>query len=299
MVTVATKRAHERAARPEQLSFWRNGATIVMLIFLLYFFLPLVWIIFASTKSNGGLFSSFGFWFAPDFNLFQNVHDVFTFENGIFVDWMENTLLYATTGAVGSSLIAALCGYAFAKYRFPGKRVLFGTILAAVLVPTTVTALPLYLLFSNIHITNTPFAVILPSLVNPFSVYLLRIYAEQAVPDEMIDAARIDGAGELRIFAAIAFRLLAPGFVTALLFAFVGIWNNYFLPLLVLNDDTLFPVTLGLSNWNALASNPGQAPLPLYPLVITGALISILPLIIAFLVLQRYWRGGLVFGSVQ
>jgi multiple sugar transport system permease protein len=282
-----------------QSPFWRNASTIFMLLFLVYFFLPLIWILFAATKTNGGLFSSFGFWLAPDFNLLQNLHEVFTFEDGVFVDWMENTLLYATCGAIGSSVIAALCGYAFAKYRFAGRNVLFGVTLAAVLVPTTVTALPLYLLFSNTHLINTQFAVILPALVNPFSVYLMRIYTEQAVPDELIDAAHIDGAGELRIFVAIVFRLLTPGFVTILLFAFVGVWNNYFLPLLVLNDASLFPVTLGLSNWNALASTPGQSPIPLYPLVVTGALVSIVPLIVAFLFLQRFWRGGLVFGSIQ
>jgi multiple sugar transport system permease protein len=154
-------------------------------------------------------------------------------------------------------------------------------------------------LISNAHLTNTQLAIILPALVNPFGAYLMRIYAEQSVPDDLLDAARIDGAGEFRTFVTIVFRLLAPGFVTVLLFAFVGVWNNYFLPLLVLNDEKLFPVTLGLANWNSLASLPGQAPIPLYPLVITGSLVSIIPLIIAFLFLQRFWKNGLAFGSVQ
>ena len=118
------------------------------------------------------------------------------------------------------------------------------------------------------------------------------------MPDELLDAARIDGAGEFHIFATIVFRLLAPGFVTVLLFAFVGVWNNYFLPLLVLNDPHLFPVTLGLANWNALAATPG-APQALYPLVVTGSIISIAPILVAFLFLQRFWENGLAFGSVK
>ncbi len=289
----------KRSSARRQGALGQNVSTIFMLAVLLYFLLPLVWLIFAATKSNGGLFSSFGFWFAHDFNLWQNLHAVFTYDNGIFVRWLGNSILYATCGAVGSSLIATLCGYAFAKFHFAGRNVLFGMILATVLVPTTVTVIPLYLLLSNAHLINTQFAVILPALVNPFGVYLMRIYAEQAIPGELLDAGRIDGAGEFRIFTNIVFRALSPGFVTVLLFAFVGVWNNYFLPLLVLNDEKLFPVTLGLANWSALASLPGQAPIPLYPLVITGSLVSIIPLILAFLVLQRYWKGGLVFGSVQ
>jgi multiple sugar transport system permease protein len=270
-----------------------------MMAFLLYFLFPLVWVMFAATKTNGGLFSSFGFWFAHDFNLFENVRDLFTYDGGIFLNWMGNSLLYATCGALGSSLLAALCGYGFAKYQFAGRNTLFGIVLATVLVPSTVIALPLYLVLSAHDLINTQLAVILPVLVNPFGVYLMRIYAEQAVPDELIDAARIDGAGEFRLYWEIAFRLLAPGFVTVLLFAFVGNWNNYFLPLLVLNDPHLFPVTLGLANWNALAVTPGEVSRPLDPLVVTGTLVSLIPLIAAFLFLQRFWRGGLVFGSVK
>ncbi len=151
---------------------------------------------------------------------------------------------------------------------------------------------------SKSGLSNSLLAVILPTLVNPFGVYLMRIYAEQAVPPDLLDAARVDGAGEFRIFVTIAFRLLMPGYVTVLLFAFVGAWNNYFLPLLLLSKSDLYLLTVGLAYWNSLASQPGVAQV-LYILVITGSVVAILPVMIVFLFLQRYCQGGLSLGSVK
>jgi multiple sugar transport system permease protein len=270
----------------------------VMLLGLVYFIIPLVWLFLASTKTNSGLFSSFGFWFDKDFNLFQNIQDLFARDGGAFAVWMRNTVIYAFIVSVGSMIISALAGYAFAVYRFRGRNVLFAVILGSVFVPATILAVPLYFLLGTTGLSNTLLAVILPGLVNPFGVYLMRIYAERAVPDELLDAARVDGAGEFRIFATIAARLLAPGLVTVLLFAFVGAWNNFFLPLLVLRDADVWLVSLGLANWNALAAQPGQAQV-LYAIVITGSVVAVLPVMLAFLFLQRYWQGGLSLGSVK
>jgi multiple sugar transport system permease protein len=267
-------------------------------VFLVYFLLPFFWLIVSATKTNPDLFTSFGLWFAPNFNLFNNLSDLFTHDNGVFFTWLWNTAYYAVTSAVGAAFLATLAGYAFAKFRFPGRTLVFAIILGSIMVPGNALAVPIYLLLSKIGLINTPLAVILPSLASPFSVYLMRIYAEQSVPDELLDAARVDGAGEIRIFWSVALRILAPGFVTVLLFAFVATWNNFFLPLLVLSDPDYYPLTIGLYTWNAQAAANGGAQL-LYTLVITGSLVSILPLIVAFLFLQRYWQGGLTFGSVK
>jgi multiple sugar transport system permease protein len=153
--------------------------------------------------------------------------------------------------------------------------------------------------FSKVGLVNTPWAIILPSLVNPFGLYLMRVYAQDAVPDGLIEAARIDGAGEFRIFWQVAMRLLAPGFVTVLLFTLVATWNNYFLPLIMLNNPSLYPVTVGLANWAAQASMGGGASGDVLPLVVTGSLLSIIPLVVAFLMLQRYWQSGLGAGGVK
>ena len=178
---------------------------ILMFACLGYFILPLLWLLIASTKTNAGLFSSFGFWFAKDFNLFQNLSDTFSYDKGVFLLWMKNTFIYAITAALGSSLISALAGYAFSQYRFRGRNLLFGIVLGSVLVPLTVFAVPLYLLIFKLGISKSLLALILPSLVSPFGVYLMRIYADQAIPPDLIDAARMDGAGELRIFISVVF----------------------------------------------------------------------------------------------
>ncbi len=206
---------------------------------------------------------------------------------------MLNSLLYSAGGALAATLIAAMAGYALGKYPFRAREGVFAVILGAVLIPPPLLALPLYLLASSIGVVNTYWSVLIPSLVTPFGVYLARVYAEASVPDELLDAARVDGAGELRIFCTVGLRLMSPALVTICLFQFVGIWNNFFLPLMMLADDKRWPLTLGLI-WNSQLRDQ-----PWYDVVVTGSLISVIPLVIAFLALQRYWRSGLSAGSVK
>jgi multiple sugar transport system permease protein len=271
--------------------------TLFMLAFLVYFLMPLGWLIIASTKSLDDLFSSFGLWFSH-FNLFDNISETFSKDDGVYWDWLRNTLMYSFVSAGGAALLAAAAGYGFAKFEFRGKGLLFWFVLGSVMVPTTALAIPTYLMFSKLGLTNNPLSIILPSLVSPFGIYLMRIYAEAAVPSDLIEAARIDGAGEFRIFQRIAFRLLAPGFVTVLLFTFVATWNNYFLPLVMLSEPRWYPLTVGLAHWNNQA-NAGGGATAAFTTVITGSLISIVPLIIAFIFLQRYWQSGLGTGGVK
>ena len=271
--------------------------TGLLMVFLVYSLLPLFYLVVSATKDGGALFSSFGLWFSS-FDLFANLSGVFTYDGGVFINWLWNTAYYSVISAVGASFVATIAGYSFAKFRFRGRTLLFAVILGSIMVPPTALVIPTYLLLSKVELINTPLAVILPSLISPFGVYLMRVYAEQSVPDDLLDAARVDGAGELRVFWSVALRVLAPGFVTVLLLSFVTTWNNYFLPLVVLNDPSLYPLTVGLASWNDLASGGGGAQ-NLYPLVITGALVSIVPIIVSFLFLQRYWQGGLTFGSLK
>lgn len=287
--------------RPHRLRSRASTAlTVAMALMLAYTLLPLLWLVMSSTKNSESLFSSFGLWFGHGFAFFHNVHEVLTYDNGIYVRWLGNTVLYAVLGAGGAAALAALGGYGLAKYEFRGKRAVFGTVIGAITVPTTALAVPTYLLYSKIGIVNTPWAVIIPALASPFGLYLMRVYALEAVPDSLLEAARIDGASELRTFFTISLRLLAPGFVTVLLFTLVATWNNYFLPLIVLNDPQWFPLTVGLSQWNTQTMGPQTgATLDLYPMVITGSLLAIIPLVVAFLLLQRYWQSGLAAGSVK
>ncbi|HEV7951438.1 MAG TPA: carbohydrate ABC transporter permease, partial [Glaciihabitans sp.] len=259
-----------------------------------YFLVPIWWLFVASTKDRGDFGSTAGLWFA-DFNLVENVQNLLSYNGGVYLRWMLNSILYAGFGALIGTLIAAMCGYALAKYNFPGREAVFNIVLGGVLVPATALALPLFLLFSQVGATNTFWSVFLPSLVSPFGVYLARIFASASVPDELLEAARIDGAGEVRTFFTVSRRLMTPALVTIFLFQFVAIWNNFFLPLIMLRDESLFPVTLGLYAWN---SQVNQIP-EIRTYVIIGAFLSIIPLIIAFLSLQRFWRGGLGAGSIK
>ncbi|GGQ49250.1 ABC transporter permease [Streptomyces griseorubens] len=271
--------------------------TVLTSLVVLYTVVPLIWLVINATKTQAGLGSSNGLWFADDFALWDNIRDTFTYGDGIFTRWLLNTLLYVVLGAGGATLLAVLGGYALAKFDFPGKRGVFATVIGAVAVPGTALAVPTFLMFSKMGLTDTPWAVILPSLVSPFGLYLMWVFASEAIPTELLEAARMDGAGEARTFFTVALPLLAPGIVTVLLFTTVATWNNYFLPLIMLKDPDWYPLTLGLSAWNSQAETVGGE--VIFNLVITGSLLTILPLVVAFLFLQKYWQSGLAAGSVK
>ncbi len=247
-----------------------------MLAVLVYFLFPLFWLVVASTKQTSDLFSTFGLWFADDFHFFQNVRDLFatrTLDGGTYLVWMRNSALYSVTSAVVAGLTATAAGYGFAKFEFRGRELMFWIVIGSVMVPTQALAVPTWLMFAEIHLTNNPLSIILPCSVSPFGIFLMRIYARSAVPGELIEAARLDGASELRIFRSIAFRLLAPGFVTVMLFAFVQCWNNFFLPLLMLSEAKWYPLTVGLNQLG-------------YTGAIVGSLLAIIPMIVAFVLLR-------------
>ncbi|MET7309141.1 carbohydrate ABC transporter permease [Streptomyces sp. NPDC005134] len=271
--------------------------TVLTGLVLLYSLVPLAWLIISATKTQEGLAHSFGLWFNGDFALWDNIRETFTYSDGVFTRWLLNTVLYVVVGAGGATLLAVLGGYALAKFKFPGKRAVFAVVIGAVAVPGTALAVPTFLMFSKMGLTDTPWSVIIPSLISPFGLYLMWVFASEAVPDELLEAARIDGAGELRTFFQVVLPLLAPGIVTVSLFTMVATWNNYFLPLIMLKDPDWYPLTLGLNSWNAQAATAGGT--PVFNLVITGSLITILPLIAAFLLLQKYWQSGLAAGSVK
>ncbi|MEU4220502.1 carbohydrate ABC transporter permease [Actinoplanes sp. NPDC026623] len=282
------------AATKQESLLSRTAAMLIMGVCTVYFLVPIWWLFVGSSKSREQFTSTAPLWFA-DFDLVGNVRELLAYRDGVFLRWMVNSLAYTGGSALLGTLLAAMCGYALAKYRFPGREALFNLVLGGVLVPATALALPLFLLFSRVEATNTFWSVFLPSLVNPFGVYLARIYAAASVPDELLEAARIDGSGEVRSFFTVSVRLMFPALVTIFLFHFVAVWNNFLLPLVMLGDERLFPVTLGLYSWNTQVN---QLP-ELRGLVIVGALLSIAPLVVAFLFLQRFWRSGLGAGAVK
>ena len=271
--------------------------TLVMTLGLVYSLLPLFWLLVNASKTQQNLFSTNGLWFGGHFALFDNIQQTLTYNGDEFLRWFGNTMLYVAVGAGGATFLATLGGYGLAKFDFPGKRGVLAIVLGAVAVPSTALAVPTFLMFSKIGLVNNPWGIIIPSLVNPFGLYLMWIFARDAIPAELLEAARVDGAREWRIFFSITLRLLRPGMITVLLFAIVATWNNYFLPLIMLNDPKWYPLTVGLNQWNAQSQTAGSA--PIFNLVLTGSLLMILPIMIVFLVMQRYWQSGLAAGSVK
>ncbi len=292
----AGRRAQSTRSRrgPRESVISRTVAMVIMLVFTLYFLIPIWWLLVASTKNRADLFTTNPLWFAEP-ALWQNITSLLSYDGGIYVRWIVNSVAYAGIGALVATIVSGMCGYALAKYRFRGRELMFNVILGGVLVPATALALPLFLLFSQVQLTNTFWAVFLPSIVSPFGVYLARVFAEASVPEELLEASRLDGAGEVRTFFTVSIRLMVPALITIFLFQFVGIWNNFFLPLIMLRSEELFPVTYGLYAWN---STINQFP-ELRGFVLIGALLSIIPLIITFLLLQRYWRTGLGTGALK
>jgi multiple sugar transport system permease protein len=273
--------------------------TLLLMVFLIYTFIPLVYLVLSATKTNGDLFATFGFGFGTEFNLWKNLSDLFSRDNGIFSRWMFNSVLYASVSGAGAALLATAAGYAFAKFKFRGRNLSFALVLGAVMIPQTALVVPIFLLLALSGLSDNPLGVILPSMISPIGVYLMRVYIEQGVDDELLDAARADGAGELLIFRAIVLRLVAPGMVTVALLSFVGTWNNYFLPLIVLRSQEYQPITVGLATWYQLAQQGGGGGQVLFSIIITGALVSIIPVIVVFLLLQRFWQGGLTAGAIK
>ncbi|MGH3359985.1 MAG: carbohydrate ABC transporter permease [Nocardioidaceae bacterium] len=284
-------RSGRRPVRPA-----RTQIIVVVLLTVaaLYFLLPVYWLAVSATKSTEDLFGSFGLLLSEP-QLLSNLMDLATYDSGIYLRWLFNSAFYAGVGATGATLLAAMAGYALAKYQFRGREAIFGIVIAGVLLPGTALALPLYLLMSQVDLVNTYWAVLLPSMVTPFGVYLCRIYASAAVSDDLIEAARLDGAGELRIFFTIGLRVMAPALATVFLFQFVDIWNNYFLPLVMLSDSDLYPMTLGLTSWLTFADREPT----LYQLTVGGAFVSVIPLMVAMVVLQRFVRMGMTEGSIK
>ena len=283
----------------------RAGNLVLPYLFLgvlvVYFLIPIWWLFVASTKTAAGLFngSNGALWFDQTFALLPNLKVLFTYNDGIYLRWIANSLFYAVAGGVGATVLAVLAGYGFAKFRFRGRRLMLSVLLGSVMVPLTALVIPTFILFSNINLTDTVWAVILPSLLNPFGVYLMQVYTADAVPDELLDAARVDGAGEVKTFFGVALPLLRPAVVTVLLLSIVGTWNNFFLPLAMLANTKLFPITVGLGLWMGQASGNNSGGENLWGVIIIGSLVSVIPLIIAFLALQKYWQGGLSIGALK
>jgi multiple sugar transport system permease protein len=272
--------------------------TMLAVIFAIFTLIPIWWIFVNSTKTEPNLFATFGLWFAHPFRLFSNMREIFANQSqGSLAQWFRNTVIYAFCGGAGATVLSATAGYGFAKFRFRGNHALFMIVLSALLIPLTAVAIPLYILYAKVHMDSTMEGIILPFMVSPVGVYLMRVYISGAVPSELVDAARADGAREATIFLRVAVPLMTPALITVFLLSVVASWNNYFLPFIVNNTTSLDPLPVGVYVWFQHSTSGGGYQ-DFYLYTVCAGLLTIVPIIILFLALQRFWRGGLLLGSL-
>lgn len=267
-------------------------------LFLIYSVAPVWWLIVNATKDSRDLLLTNGLWFA-DFNLIENLRQIATYQDGIMLRWTANSLLFAVVGGGIGTVIALMAGYGLARFQFRGRGLCIALVVGSFLIPYSMLTLPLYLLFSRMGLTNTLWAVLIPTIINPFSVYLAKVYTEASIPKELLEAARLDGAGEARIFFSIVIRMMPTAGATIFLLAFVASWNGFFLPITMLQDSENWTMTLGLYNWLRQSQVSNASTVDFTSIVITGSLLSVIPMALVMILLQRFWRTGVSLGALK
>jgi multiple sugar transport system permease protein len=270
----------------------RPVATVILhtalIIGALITVLPLLWMVSASLMPTGES-TIYPPRLVPSHITFQHYADLFTRLN-LGRSFLNSTIVALAITAI-SLLFNSMSGYAFAKLHFAGRDRLFGLLMAALVIPTQVGMLPLFLMLKGMHLVNTYWGVIIPGMASIFGIFLIR-QSMIALPEEVLDAARIDGASELRIYLSIVLPLARPILVTLAIFTFMTAWNDFMWPLIVLTDSSRY--TLPVSVANLVGEHVQDT-----ELMMASSVLTVLPVIILFLLLQRYYIAGLMVGSVK
>jgi multiple sugar transport system permease protein len=278
----------------------------ILLTFAVFFIAPVVWLLLAPTKSDEALITSSPFSFGDFHHVVLAWRHLDAFSDHIFRRWIGNTLYYALTATAITLAVSVPAGYGLAIGRFPGRKLILSLTLVVMIMPAAALVLPIFLELDAMHLIGRSLSVILPFAFFPFGVYLAYIYYQTALPPELLDAARVDGATELQTFLRVALPLAKPVVALVFFFSFVSDWNNFFLPYVVLADSDQYPITVGLSN--LLASTPsfnpavgggGQSVNIFKPELALATLLAVVPVAIVFLFSQRALVRGLVGGAVK
>ena len=298
------------AARPQsgpsirlrRLSLGQFLTHFCLIIALLIFIFPFYWMVASSLKPLADIYViPVQFWPArPTFSNYLEIagliqSDEIDFRGGISLSrTFLNSTFIAAVNTVGNVFLASLAGYAFAKLRFKGRNALFLSMLATMMIPNSVGLVPNYLIMAWLKWINTWYPLIIPGLATPFAVFWMRQYMT-TVPDEMIEAARIDGCGPFATYWRVVAPVVLPGMAALAIFSFMGHWNAFMGPLIYLNKPELYTLPLFLA---VLDSGVSGRPVPLH-LIFTASFVSILPILLIFLFAQRYFIAGLTAGSIK
>ncbi len=260
----------------------------LLLVGLALTMLPLLWMLSASLMPAGeaNLYPPRLF---PSRITFEHYHELFTRLD--LARYLLNSTVLATAVTLISLLLNSMAGYAFAKLRFPGRNRLFKILLAALVIPAQVSMLPLFLLLKQMGFVNTYWGVIIPGMASIFGIFLIRQYA-LSISDSLLDAARIDGAGEFRIYWSLVLPLCKPILVTLAIFTFMGTWNDFMWPLIILTDNEMYTLPVALAN--LLGEHVQDT-----EMMMAGAVLTVLPVMLVFMVLQKSYIKGIMLGGVK
>ena len=263
-------------------------SVIILVTMVLFFLFPLYWIVTGSFKDRIEITAREPIWFPMDPTV-ENYAKLF--DNPAFL-WLFNIIFISAAAMVLTCITASLAGYALGKKRFIGRGVLFTIIICAMALPKQVIVIPLNQEMTNIfHLNDTLWAVILPTVGWPFGVFLMKQFAE-TIPTEILEAARVDGAGELRTFMTVVLPMIKPGIGALAIFTFVNTWNDYFLQLVMLNSEEVWTLPLGIAKLQGEMSSD-------FGLIMAGAALASIPIIVVFIAFQKYFTQGIAMGAVK
>ncbi|MBA8815705.1 multiple sugar transport system permease protein [Microbacterium halimionae] len=252
--------------------------------------LPFLWVVSGSLRTLDDMQADPGAWF-PSQVTFDNFVRLFSSEG--FGGYLSNSIVVAAIVVGGNIVAASAAGYALAKFDFAGKKLAFGAVMMGLMVPYTAVFVPQFIVTVNIGLADTLLGIALPSVALPLSIFIMRQYA-LSIPDELIEAARIDGAGEWRIFFRIFMPLAGPAVATVTIMSFLASWNNFIWPLVVAQSKSTYTLPVGLATTSQASSNVTD-----YGIVLAGAVIVMLPVLALFLSLQRYFVQGIAATGVK
>lgn len=262
-------------------------SVIILVAMVLFFLFPLYWIVTGSFKDRIEITAREPIWFPMDPTV-ENYAKLF--DNPAFL-WLFNIIFISAAAMILTCITASLAGYALGKKRFIGRGVLFTIIICAMALPKQVIVIPLAQLMTFLNLKDTLWAVILPTVGWPFGVFLMKQFSE-SIPTEILEAARVDGAGELRTFASVVFPMIKPGIGALAIFTFVNTWNDYFLQLVMLITEEKWTLPLAIANMQGEMSTD-------YGLIMAGAALASVPIIIVFIAFQKYFTQGIAMGAVK
>ena len=270
-----------------QVTVYQVLCVAALIIVALLFTFPLYWIITGSFKGPQAVNARVPVWFPTEPTLLNYEK---LFEKPALM-WMFNTVFVCALAMLFTCVAASMGGYALAKKRFTGRTVIFSIFVCAMALPKQVILIPLLKEMAFLKLHNTLWAVILPTVGWPFGVFLMKQFSEN-IPTELLEAARIDGAGEVRTFTQIVFPMIKPGIGALAIFTFINTWNDYFLQLIMLNSTEVLTISLGIAKLQSEMSTD-------YGLIMAGAALGSIPIIVIFLMFQKFFTRGITMGAVK